>query len=156
MGISVGYADKYQIGYPNQWIDVTGLTAGQYWLEVIADPDNHIRESDETNNTTRVKITLPNIPAPNNLPGDYDLDDDVDAADYVKWRNTFGQINISDPGFGADGDADGRVWWPDFDVWKKYYGTVAASGSGFVGVPEPTTACLLLGFVLVIAGRRRR
>ncbi len=157
MGISVGYADIYQSSYPNQWIDVTALTAGQYWLEVITDPYNRIRESDETNNTTRVLVTLPAIPAPQNQPGDYDLDDDVDAADYVMWRNTVGQLVSA--GTGADGDADGRVWGPDFDVWRAHFGVVSASGTGSsenAAVPEPATALLLMFSAASLCLRRRR
>jgi len=57
-GISAGWADVYHQSLPDQWIDITGIADGRYWLEVIADPDNHLLESDETNNTTRVLINL--------------------------------------------------------------------------------------------------
>src|SRR5688500_13230295 len=57
-GISVGWADVYQKSLPDQWIDVTGVADGQYWLEVVVDPLNLLAESDESNNTTRVLITL--------------------------------------------------------------------------------------------------
>ena len=46
-----------------QSIDVTGVPNGDYWLEVTTDPMNHIQETDETNNTTRVAITLNSLPA---------------------------------------------------------------------------------------------
>lgn len=57
-GISVGWSDVYQKGLPDQWVDVTGLAAGQYWLEVVADPDDHILESDESNNSVRISVQL--------------------------------------------------------------------------------------------------
>jgi hypothetical protein len=60
-GISVGYTDLYPYQLPKQWIDVTGLESGTYWLEVEVDGANQILESDETNNVTRIKVTL-NLP----------------------------------------------------------------------------------------------
>lgn len=69
-GLSVGYADIYNSELPGQFIDVSGVPSGSYWLEVIADPDNHILESNEANNTTRIQITFTNpLPLlPNRAP----------------------------------------------------------------------------------------
>ena len=61
-GISVGYADLYPKFLRMQWIDITGIAAGTYWLEVEVDGDNSILESDETNNITRIKVDLPDAP----------------------------------------------------------------------------------------------
>lgn len=61
-GISVGWNDVYSSGLDGQSINVTGIPNGNYWLEVVADPLNHIQETDETNNVTRVPITLSNLP----------------------------------------------------------------------------------------------
>lgn len=57
-GISVGWADVYDRGLPGQSIEITNVPDGEYWLEVVADPLNHIMESDETNNVTQIKINL--------------------------------------------------------------------------------------------------
>ncbi|MEQ1859335.1 MAG: PA14 domain-containing protein [Chthoniobacteraceae bacterium] len=69
-GLSVGYADIYDSALPGQWIDVSGVPSGSYWLEVIADPDNHLSETDETNNTARILVsyTNPQPLAPNRTP----------------------------------------------------------------------------------------
>lgn len=56
-GISVGWADVYNRFLEGQSIDVTGIAPGDYWLEVEADPDNAVLESDETNNLSRIPIT---------------------------------------------------------------------------------------------------
>ena len=56
--ISVGYSDVYGSQLPGQWIDVTDVSDGDYWLEVIADPDNNIQEKDESNNIGGIAITL--------------------------------------------------------------------------------------------------
>lgn len=58
-GLSVGWIDVYDKSLPDQNIDVTDLPPGQYWLESEADPLNRLQESDETNNISRIKITIP-------------------------------------------------------------------------------------------------
>jgi hypothetical protein len=57
-GISPGWGDTYGSFLPDQWIDITGVPDGTYWLEVEVDPDNHLLESDETNNVARVQVRL--------------------------------------------------------------------------------------------------
>lgn len=57
-GISVGWADVYGQSLPDQWIDITKLKAGKYWMEVAVDPENRVLESNEANNVTRIKITI--------------------------------------------------------------------------------------------------
>jgi hypothetical protein len=57
-GISAGWADIYHKSLPDQWIDITGVPEGTYWLEVVTDPDNHMLESNELNNTERILIQL--------------------------------------------------------------------------------------------------
>lgn len=63
-GISVGWADYYHRSLAGQWIDVTNVAAGTYWLESVADPLNRIAESNENNNAARIKITIGNASAP--------------------------------------------------------------------------------------------
>jgi hypothetical protein len=58
MGISVGWEESYPAGYFQQDIDVTGLR-GCYSLRHIADPKQHVYESDESNNMASVRIRLP-------------------------------------------------------------------------------------------------
>jgi hypothetical protein len=65
-GISVGWSDVYSSTLPDQWIDITNVKPGKYWLEVVADPRNHIQESNEKNNTTRIMVNLRDIKPPRN------------------------------------------------------------------------------------------
>ncbi|CAN5793908.1 hypothetical protein BH11PSE8_BH11PSE8_08660 [soil metagenome] len=58
-GIQAGWADIYSSNLSGQWIDITGLPAGAYTLEITIDPMNVIDELDETNNVTRVNVTVP-------------------------------------------------------------------------------------------------
>lgn len=57
-GLSVGWVDIYSAGLAGQEIDVTGVPAGQYWLESVVDPDDDFIELDETNNAARILVTL--------------------------------------------------------------------------------------------------
>lgn len=63
-GISVGYEDVYTKDLPDQWIDITGLPWGSYWLESVVDPEDRILESDENNNVERIRVQVrpPNRP----------------------------------------------------------------------------------------------
>jgi hypothetical protein len=59
-GMSIGWADIYGKTLSGQNIDVTDVPDGTYWLEAEVDPDGLILESDDTNNATRVVVTLGN------------------------------------------------------------------------------------------------
>lgn len=75
------------------------------------------------------------------LPGDYNHDERVDAADYGVWRKTFGSTTA----LAADGSDNQQIDPADFDAWRRNFGTaVAASGVAISGVPEPD------GWVLVV------
>lgn len=58
MGISVGWTDIYTASLELQWIDVTGLKKGTYWLELEVDFGRFIEEANESNNIGRIKVTL--------------------------------------------------------------------------------------------------
>lgn len=58
-GISVGWTDVYDQFTSGQSIDITGVPPGQYTLRCTIDPLNHLAESDDTNNSTQVPVTIP-------------------------------------------------------------------------------------------------
>lgn len=58
LGTSVGWSDVYPSHYYEQYIDVTGLR-GRFALVHIADPEDVLFESNETNNAARVIVSLP-------------------------------------------------------------------------------------------------
>jgi hypothetical protein len=63
---------------------------------------------------------------PNPLPGDYNFNGTVDAADYTVWRNTLGSMND----LRADGDGDGTVQPADYGFWKSRFGQSLPPGPG--------------------------
>jgi hypothetical protein len=58
LGISIGWADEYYYGVPGQELDVTGVKGGRYCLVSTGDPDDLLRESDNSNNARKTKIEL--------------------------------------------------------------------------------------------------
>ena len=96
------------------------------------------------------------------LLGDYNGNGTVDAADYVVWRKTLGQMGA---GLAADGNNNGEIDPGDYDVWRAQFGNSAlGSGSGAdsaisTAVPEPSAAMLtalaLVGVAIAAATRRR-
>jgi hypothetical protein len=100
--------------------------------------------------------SLASLASTSAVPGDYNQNGTVDAADYTKWRNSL------------DGPADslpnrnslnsGVINAADYDFWKSRFGE--SSGSGSVGVAgisarEPATWIVLsLGMFALL--RRRR
>jgi hypothetical protein len=95
------------------------------------------------------------------VPGDYNGNGAVDAADYVVWRETMGQTGS---GLAADGNVNGVVESGDYEFWRARLGgtagsvsDTAASGAVLSAMPEPATAgvfCAIAGLVMVM--RRRR
>ncbi|MGE3640112.1 MAG: choice-of-anchor Q domain-containing protein, partial [Pirellulales bacterium] len=67
------------------------------------------------------------------LPGDYNQNNIVDAADYVLWRDTFGRTGVA-AFSGADGDGDGTIAQGDYAVWRTHFGqSLPAAGAGATG-----------------------
>jgi hypothetical protein len=68
---------------------------------------------------------LPPAPIPivalPNLPGDFNADDVVDAADYVMWRKNIGQTPSS-AFLTGDNDNDGAADVADHAVWRQNFG----------------------------------
>ena len=49
MGVSAGWRDVYNSGLAFQWVDVSDVPPGVYWLRADVDPDNVIKEANEVN-----------------------------------------------------------------------------------------------------------
>ena len=62
-GTRPGRADTYGATLTGQYIDLTGVPDGVYWLEGVVDPLQNVLELDETNNTTRIMVNIGSVPA---------------------------------------------------------------------------------------------
>jgi hypothetical protein len=91
------------------------------------------------------------------LPGDYNRNGTVDAADYVVWRKMFGAM---DTGLAADGNGDHRVDDADYAIWKSHFGQPPGSAAGAAipaaSIPEPESVAVLVVASLCVAVRRER
>jgi hypothetical protein len=84
------------------------------------------------------------------LPGDFNRDDKVDAADLLKWQGDFSQNANSDAD--NDGDCDGA----DFLAWQRQLGAGVPTVAASADVPEPAAGALaLLGVNSTLRLRRR-
>ncbi len=98
-------------------------------------------------------LTSPNLVdhespvVPVGLPGDFNGDGLVDAADYSVWRDSYGQIDID---LMADADGDLDVDDDDYAVWSSNYGASAAPDAS-AAVPEPTALVLVFGLLIARA-----
>ncbi len=74
---------------------------------------------------------------PPGVPGDYNSNGVVDAADYVVWRDHLG-TNFQLPNE-VSGTTPGSVTQEDYAAWRARFGNTSGSGSGLTGgsVPEP-------------------
>jgi hypothetical protein len=86
------------------------------------------------------------------LPGDFNADGAVDAADLAQWQGDFGTNGDSDAD--NDNDTDGA----DFLAWQRALGSAVPTISANAHVPEPSTAMLVLVSAVGIrrVGRRLR
>ena len=71
---------------------------------------------------------------PTRVPGDYNSDGVIDAADYTVWRDLLGSDAI--PLQGADGDGDGLVSEVDYRVWSSHFGFAFAASPATPSVPR--------------------
>jgi hypothetical protein len=139
--------------------DVNAALADVNHFRVIHQPGEEFRGALEP-----AEFYLDNIQAigaSTMVPGDYNGNGSVDAADYVDWRKMLNQSVT--PGSGADGAGpggapDGVVNELDYGFWRSRFGsTSAAAGAAdeTMPLPEPATATLLL-LLAAAAGRRQR
>jgi hypothetical protein len=86
-----------------------------------------------TGSSQSLRITV----VPFSLPGDFNNDGSVDAADYVIWRNNAGTQ-------------------AGYDLWRSHFGQTGGSGSAATAnaaVPEPATAVALIAGIFVLISR---
>jgi hypothetical protein len=83
------------------------------------------------------------------LPGDYNADGTVDAADYVVWRKNHGSATPM-----PNDTTPGSVTADDYEVWRRNFGIAPGTLSGLIAaVPEP--ASFFYGFAILMLFVRR-
>ena len=115
----------------------------QRFVDVTGDGRDDIMASAVGANSSsgdRIMYLLGNV-APPPVPGDYDRNGHVDAADYQTWKAEFG-TTVEAPGDGADGNGDGVVDEADYTVWRDRVEVAVALSPQQSIVPEPSAIVL--------------
>jgi hypothetical protein len=86
------------------------------------------------------------------VPGDYNSNGIVDAADFVVWRNSVDSTTLVNRGPGIVGP----VGESDYDFWRSRFGATAGSGTALAStaVPEPNMCWLAALAALCVAAKR--
>jgi microcystin-dependent protein len=92
--------------------------------------------------TESVALTAAQVPAhthtfSESLPGDFNADGEVDAADYIAWRK--GLVAQTTP---------------NYNLWRTNFGRTLSGSGGNAPIPEPTTLALVLLISAAAATRR--
>jgi hypothetical protein len=88
------------------------------------------------------------------VPGDYNEDGTVNAADYAVWRDKLGQtFQLPNE---VSGVSTGMVTSADYTAWRERFGNTSGGGSTNGAVPEPATILYLIGAVVGVVAFGRR
>lgn len=143
------FLDPYDLGDAVQSVWHTVMewdgTLVENGLALTADALSEGWEMQVDGNLLQVRLPGP----PGFLPGDYNADGVVDAADYTVFRDNEGQDSAVLNGNGSGAPTVGAA---DYALWANTYGSSLPSATA---VPEPGSVLLLLAGV-ALAGRRRK
>jgi hypothetical protein len=117
--------------------DVTNFQISPNGQRVVYRAD---ADTDEEFNLYSVQLTA-NVA----IPGDYNGNGVVDAADYTIWRDTLNSTTDLRANGDNSGASAGKIDQADYLFWKSHFGMHGGSGAETVStVPEPASSVLLL------------
>ena len=124
----------YGAHLPDQWVNVTDVPSGTYWLEGIVDPLNTILESNESNNFARILINFvnPGLPGTNAPPNDHFTDAIVIPAVTAGYlaSNALATRETGEPTHWSSGAGAQSLWWR-WTAPSNMTVTISTDGSGF-------------------------
>jgi hypothetical protein len=148
--VQIPLADFVDATDSNLTLKTTGLLANSHFLQIALSTNTdgaQIYQIDNFRLLTEV---------PQGVPGDYNDNGTVDAADYVVWRKHLGQaFQLPNE---ISGTTPGSVTQEDYTAWRARFGSNSGSGSIVAGsaVPEPAAVALMLSaFAALIMTRCR-
>jgi pectate lyase len=151
--LSISLLDDYEPANENSFTILTGNTVGGLFDNLsggrvnVANADGSFLVTLGSGEVVLSDFSLESV----GLPGDYNGDGKVSAADYTVWRDTLG----STTDLRANGDDSNSVIdEDDYQVWLDNYGQSSGLGTGSgsiaASVPEPTTVLLVVVGLLAI------
>ena len=93
------------------------------------------------------------VATPAGIPGDFNDDGVVNAADYTVWRDNLGATDEST--LNGNGSSNGVVDAADYNLWVANYGEGSEASSISAAVPEPTGLLLFISGLLTFAKRSK-
>jgi len=143
-GFAPAHGDAFQL------LDIGGATAGTGFT--ILDFEEAPGMAWDTSSLMTSGTIVANVI----LPGDYNVDGTVDAADYAVWRDNLGQ-----PAGALPSDIDGGVIGSaQYATWRSNFGqsigSANGSANGATGVPEPSALLLLVVGAMLLPHSRRQ
>jgi hypothetical protein len=152
-GLSVGWADVYGAHLQDQWVDVTDVPSGTYWLEGVVDPLNSILESNESNNFARILINYfnpgpPGVTPPPNDPfaGAIFIPDNTAG---LFANNLLATRETSEPLHFSSGAGAKSLWWR-WTAPSNMSVTITTDGSIFDTVLAVYTGAAVNALTLVV------
>lgn len=129
------------------WLDAPQSNFG--WMLKNADEATPATFRGFYSSQTATAELRPHLAVSFSLPGDFDHNDVVDAADLGVWQSNVGLANGALHTQG-DADLDGDVDGGDFLVWQRQVGQTP-NPPAVAAVPEPATATLMAVALMAVA-----
>jgi hypothetical protein len=135
----LGFANDTIAGEPENLTSIRLPAAGRYYARVIG----------STEIVQMYRLDLAPVALAELVPGDFNQNGEVDAADYAVWRET---LNQTGAGLAADANNDMVVDLADYNFWRARFGAKAATTSALLPatIPEPAAGLLLLLAIAII------
>lgn len=92
MGISPGWRDVYDATTTLQWVDVSSVSPGRYWIGAITDPNDEIVESNEENNELVFSERTVSIPGYSPREQHVEFDQGVESVEVTLTSSTHGTV----------------------------------------------------------------
>ncbi len=149
-GMSVGWTDVYSGSLQDQWIDVTDVPPGRYWLEASVDPENRVVESNESNNVVRILVDLSFLGATNPPNDNFANAAVITGHSTGAIGSTANATKETNEPQHRPGNAGGASIWYRWTAPSNMAVTVSTEGSGFDTVLGVYSGSAVGGLVTVV------
>jgi hypothetical protein len=116
--------------------DPDDIDGSSYWIN--ADEFESMPFDNPLSSSQQIELAVIHVMT-QQLPGDFNHDLSVNAADYTVWRNGLNSVYELD----------------DYEIWKSYYGQTVSMNATAIAVPEPHSL-VLIGLICPFVGKRGR